>query len=230
MFHSFIITSDSPSLIQPFHHLHHPSLVSGCLCVPHSLPCCLLTVLALLFFFFFPLFLVFPFYSLPCPVLRGKNFSSVSFYLSWVQSWVFEACYTINNSAFFITLHPFVEHLHLLEKFSTSSLFSFLREDFFEVTRVCLSSISLLIPPHSLLVHLSMHLTLLGEKVVLFWDYAQLPLSYTDKYFGQCWFLFLGEGSREVNNKSIWPQQTRPDTQQKPTGWGCTWGRGGQVM
>lgn len=66
MFHSFIITSDSPSLIQPFHHLHHPSLVSGCLCMPHSLPCCSLTVLALFIYLF--IFVSFPFNSLPRPV------------------------------------------------------------------------------------------------------------------------------------------------------------------
>lgn len=70
MFHSFIITSDSPSLIQPFYHLHHPSLVSGCLCVPHSLPCCLLTVLALFnYFFSFSLQL----FTLSYPLLKRKT-------------------------------------------------------------------------------------------------------------------------------------------------------------
>lgn len=56
VFHSFIITPDRPSLMPPFHHLHHPSSVSGCLRVPHSLPSCLLTVLALFILISFSLF------------------------------------------------------------------------------------------------------------------------------------------------------------------------------
>lgn len=74
VFHSFIITPDQASLMQPFHHLHHPSSVSGCLCVSCSLPGCFLTVLAEFFYFFF-------FFS---PSLSLQLFTQ--FYLRWKES------------------------------------------------------------------------------------------------------------------------------------------------
>lgn len=125
---------------------------SGCSCLLHSPPCCLLTVLA-----FFGLL---SFNSLACPIYF--NF----FHPSMTSEQTFWSLLSIKLSTFHF-FHPSIQLSHLFFKSSyichnifhhTSSLS--LLERLFEVIWVCLSSISRLILLHSLPVHHSITLSL----------------------------------------------------------------------
>lgn len=116
-----------------------------------------------------------------CPLLKRNTSHQFLFICHEFRADFFEACYTINNSALFITLHPFVEHLHLLEKFSTSSLFSFSSERTFLMLLGFVYRASLSSSPHIPCRSTSPCISLSSVQELFYFETMHSPLFHIQK-------------------------------------------------